>query len=326
MTKYKQKINLIILVLLNIATPYIQAKMQPWDVKYMGWFYAIKTADFNRVQNLHGGRPMVGTGGFNVDVRDQWGNTALIHNAVHKAGIDCFRYLLAQGADINAQNNNGDTALLCSVRQDNIPAIKYLLEQGACSSLKDSSGQNALHISVKNRSMESVKWLVQSGMYLNSKDKNGNTALALSLSDEEDISIPTYLISKNANLKAQNDKGETALMLSIKKGYRTTAVNLISKDANLDAINQHGDTALALAVKYADLSLVQFLIKHNANIETTGNNHNVFYWAKISGRHDIVKYMENLYQILAVGFCRAGCRKNTNIPKEILSIIFDFGL
>ena len=57
------------------------------------------------------------------------------------------------------------------------------------------------------------------------------------------------LIENGADLGLQTEKGETALMYAIKRGFTDIAKKLIDKGANLDLEDNDGITALEWALK-----------------------------------------------------------------------------
>ncbi|WP_432654084.1 ankyrin repeat domain-containing protein [Spiroplasma ixodetis] len=57
------------------------------------------------------------------------------------------------------------------------------------------------------------------------------------------------LIENGANINHANQNGDTALIISTKKGYLSIINVLIKNGANINHANQNGDTALHLAAK-----------------------------------------------------------------------------
>lgn len=58
--------------------------------------------------------------------------------------IALLEFLLDNGADINAVNNKGKTALMYAVKSENKHIAEYLLEHGADANIKDNAGNTAL--------------------------------------------------------------------------------------------------------------------------------------------------------------------------------------
>ena len=64
--------------------------------------------------------------------------------AAQKGSVDAVKELLSQGAKVNAQNNNGCTALHWAARNGHTEVVLALLEAGADASLKDKNGETPL--------------------------------------------------------------------------------------------------------------------------------------------------------------------------------------
>jgi len=58
---------------------------------------------------------------------------------------DCLRTLIDLGANIDAKNNDGDTALFLAVKFRKIECLKILIEKKADMEAVDSSGVNGLY-------------------------------------------------------------------------------------------------------------------------------------------------------------------------------------
>ena len=101
--------------------------------------------------------------GLEVDTRDPHGNTAL-HECVAGDGANAVaaRYLLSKGADVNAQNNEGQTPLiyLYDTHFEYEKMVPLLLEHGANPLIRDKTGKNALdHARDRAKGVE-PKWRI----------------------------------------------------------------------------------------------------------------------------------------------------------------------
>ncbi|WP_157148972.1 ankyrin repeat domain-containing protein [Brachyspira pilosicoli] len=119
-------------------------------------------------------------------------------------------YLINNGADINVTNEDGETPLMYASKVHNIKVIELLIQKGADINAFDNYGNTALIYGVNN--LETVKLLVENGADVNFY-KGGSTALisACEYSHERNIDLIKYLVSKKANINAQDNKGDTAL-------------------------------------------------------------------------------------------------------------------
>lgn len=69
-------------------------------------------------------------------------------------------------------------------------------------------------------------------------------------------------------IEAQNDKGDTPLLLSVYRGHLEAAEFLISQGADINAQNNHGDTPLHLASWKDYKPLVEMLLSVNADTDS----------------------------------------------------------
>lgn len=89
--------------------------------------------------------------GADPEARDGDGNTALILSAIKGFG-DGVKYLLTFKAQINATNRSGETALIKAVQQGNEPIVRALIEAGAKVDIADSvTGMTALDYAQRSR-------------------------------------------------------------------------------------------------------------------------------------------------------------------------------
>jgi ankyrin repeat protein len=57
--------------------------------------------------------------------------------------FDMARKLLSRGADVNATNHEGKSALIIAIEDENHPAVKFLLERNAYPHIEDVRGWDA---------------------------------------------------------------------------------------------------------------------------------------------------------------------------------------
>ena len=88
-------------------------------------------------------------GGARVNQKDKLGSAPLHH--LRYWNPEALQALLKAGADVNAQDGAGYTALMYAVgSEDRVPYVKALLAAGANASLKGKSGETALSIAEKS--------------------------------------------------------------------------------------------------------------------------------------------------------------------------------
>jgi ankyrin repeat protein len=125
---------------------------------------------------------------------------------------------IKQGKSLDVVDEDGGTFLTFSSAFHHDENVKLLLRNGANVNAKDGDGSTALHSALFLKSkplkvLNTTKLLVSHGAKLNVKDQYGDTPLhvACSLSRNKDIlEIVQYLVSKGANMRIKNNDGESA--------------------------------------------------------------------------------------------------------------------
>ena len=88
-------------------------------------------------------------------VRDAKGRTPLFYNS---ESAETVRLLMQRGVRINAQDNEGNTALMMAVTE-NSSGVQALLDSGANPNIKNKAGKTALQIAKEKKCDSSVEIL-----------------------------------------------------------------------------------------------------------------------------------------------------------------------
>ena len=155
--------------------------------------------------------------------------------AAETGDIGQVRQLMKAGADINARDQRGFTALMHACMSDNSSGeiVKTLLEARANVNAMDKFGRNSLLWSVFNGVRPAiVKELVSAGADVNVRDREGNPVLlnAVASGPEQDVAAQAvrFLVEGGADLRAKDPRGETALALAKRIG-RLQIAELLEK-------------------------------------------------------------------------------------------------
>ena len=133
-----------------------------------------------------------------------------LRKAVQDGEMQTVKDLLAKGANVNAKDDKGRTALLwVAPARDNPEMVKVLIEKGADVNAKDNEGETALMIAASQSNPGILEALIEAGAEVDATNKAGGTALmaAAFRANIEEIKI---LLAKGADRKLKDKKGRTA--------------------------------------------------------------------------------------------------------------------
>lgn len=115
------------------------------------------------------------------------------------------RELFQSKFDINAVNDEGDTALHAAAQVNNPDLISFLLYQGADPTLKNFRGETPLHVAIKNDSRDAARILASEGNTLFMKNSDNIMALDLGLSKDPEY-IDILVTDKTGKMLDENGR------------------------------------------------------------------------------------------------------------------------
>jgi uncharacterized protein len=156
-----------------------------------------------------------------------------VADVVMRGDIAALDALLAQGADVNAAQPDGATALHWAAYRDDGAAVRRLLEAGADATAANRTGATPLSLASVTGNAEMIGLLLEAGADANERFRNG----------------------------------ETALMMAARTGNADAIAVLLANGAEVDAVeNLRGTTALMWAAAYSNPQAVRLLVEHGADI------------------------------------------------------------
>ena len=154
--------------------------------------------------------------GANVNARDSIGYTALMW-AAHYDAVDAAKALIEAGADMNAKDNNGYTALMVTVGKGSFDVAKVLIEAGADLEARDNDGETALMLTTYRNLVRTAKPFIEAGADVNAKNNDGKT-MSMCAAMYNAVDVLALLIEAGADINAKDNDGKTALMLAEERG------------------------------------------------------------------------------------------------------------
>jgi len=125
--------------------------------------------------------------------------------------------LLAQGADVNARDQeHNQTSLMLAVSFPGADMVRLLLDAGAEVDARDDWGRTALFYTTV--ASEAFAVLLAAGANIHARDKEGNTILMRKVSESASLSDVEKLLQLGVDRSVGTEAGETALDIAEKLG------------------------------------------------------------------------------------------------------------
>ena len=193
-------------------------------------------------------------GGYSPHYMHSGGETLLQYAAIG-GRTEAVKLLLEAGADIDAENDGGQTALhvILDLAQFKYTyhrlskeTVELLLGRGADVNLKDKDGRAPLHLAVESAEGDIVELLLDKGAEIDAKeDVSGLTALHRAARLRK-RNVAELLIARGADINVEDNQGHTPLYIAVNLDY-TVAELLINNGADSGIRTESGQTLLQLA-------------------------------------------------------------------------------
>lgn len=235
---------------------------------------------------------------------------------IRMAQMDELRILLACGAKVNEPVTQGLLPLHYAVWQRNIPAINLLRVRGADINAADDCGYSALHLASEHGYLEVTEILLEAGAKVDFRQETGELYPRTTLADE-----PLRLALRNKHFVS--DEGNPFLVPQInysrpqevakllleyganvnKRYFFGAEINLVTDTeaielllnygAETETFDRSGMTPLMRACRHShEMEQVLLLLSHGANVNAMTDSRNdyrsVLHYAVLSGNCSLV--------------------------------------
>lgn len=173
--------------------------------------------------------------GIDINATDDEGNTALMYASIHKSAPGLVQALIENNADINKKNKSGETALMLAIKSEAPEkSILKLLEANADTNLADNSGETPLWYLLKNNGNATVvSDILAFGADITLPDVNGDTPIWYALNHNLDEATQIEVISAEENINYPNEHRDTPLLFALKNNYSPAIIQaLLQKGAD----------------------------------------------------------------------------------------------
>lgn len=220
---------------------------------------AIENGDLEAVRELI-------EGGAAVDTPIDYGEHAItpLLKAAWDGQAGIVEYLLAKGADVNAQaTDTKETALMNAISHGNVAIVKALLAAKADVSLRNAFDFTPFTSAVAAGNQEIAALLLDAGAKVNDAT-SGLTPLAFAVSGGN-VEMIRFLVTHGADVNhGAKAGGMTALVSAILAAQIDSVRTLIELKADVNATMKDGTTPLKLARKGDQEEIVALLVAAGA--------------------------------------------------------------
>lgn len=246
-----------------------------------------------------------------VDLASMMEQSPLLE-AVYMGHLEIIKELLDKGADTEARNPKGWTAIHLAATWNRTDMLSLLIEKGADLEAKDKEGRTALHSAATKGHQDCVKLLLEAGADKDARSKDGRTAIFRAAANGYPEIVDSLLdAGADSHIRALNgetpydaalEKGHTAvleilelgneLLTAARRGDLQTVVSSLTKGARVNRCDQYGWTALHCAAFKGHINIMQKLIEYGADIgfeDTEG--HTALHCAVEGGKKEAVQFL-----------------------------------
>lgn len=207
-------------------------------------------------------------GGYDLNTRDQDGCTALMRIAAvpEACNMELIAFLVKHGANINAVDNDGRTALSLAVYWNNFVCfLSDLVDLGADASIADCDSLAPIHHAVLRGSpmlLEDLLGIPQ--VDVDFPTAEGITALMYAAA-KNNVAMVRLLLDRGADVRRTTDDGATALTCAAMMGANGAIAELLQAGASVNAEDARGRTPLSVACEEGFLSTAKLLLEMGAD-------------------------------------------------------------
>lgn len=233
--------------------------------------------------------------------------TGRLLKAVISGDYDLINFLLNNGANINVQNELGNTAFhialaavgtlvnnkVSEILRNYEAIICLLLSYKIDLNIQNNEGLAPLHFLIlHNGQLSTIKFLIKLGAnihLLNSVNKYSMIDYAILT---ENLELVDFFLKSGVNVNNFNTFNTTLHIAILKRNAKIISL-LLRKKINFNAVDNDGNTALHLAAMNGDLDIIKILSGYQININARNARGLTAIYLAIRNHHvDCYKYLE----------------------------------
>jgi ankyrin repeat protein len=202
--------------------------------------------------------------GANVNARDYPGLTAIMYGVI-SGDVDIINTLLLNGAEINAVDYSGTSVLMHAIIANQKEFIIEMMPWFTLINHQDQSGYSALVYAAQNGDLEILDALHKAGAIIDQKTDLGTTPLMHAAAFGNFFAVD-FLAFHDADVNMQSKDKSSALHLASWYGHNEIVGLLLDWGANIDIRDSRENTPLMVAVMAGQLETTWYLIETGASL------------------------------------------------------------
>jgi len=185
-----------------------------------------------------------------------------LHIAVENLFHDIVDILIENNAAIDSKvGTSQSTSIILAAEVNNIKSIEKLIQCGANINATNGYGNSALHIAARNGNNDVVSLLLKHNAIVNIQNKKGSIALHFACySETSSDHIVNELLKAGADIEMKDNRGLTPLLAICKTGHVSVLNLLLAKGANPLAIDNTNANAVSICEFHNHAALKKILL------------------------------------------------------------------
>ena len=189
--------------------------------------------------------------------------------------VECIKFLIQKGADVNKTHTTGDSPLLCAAEGGNYECMRVLIDEGADVNHTNDYGYSALWHAVFKGHLKCTQLLIEAGADVNG-EKGCEPIMATAFTGNAECMESLIKAGAGVNMTGTScylgnpdfdtlDES-TPLIDAARFGHQKCVDLLISGGADVNTVSIQGDRALIHALVEGRVNCVDLLIKAGADV------------------------------------------------------------
>jgi len=218
--------------------------------------------------------------GANVNGRSKQGRMPLMMAARREGNSQLLRFMLAKGADPDAKDGRGNTALMHAAQAGDVKMMRVLTERGADVNAANLFGATALGNAVCSNTVGAVTFLLGKGANVNAAIRSpgsvrhgpiaiDNLTPLMAAAPYGSAALISQLLRAGAQVNAKDVRGMTPLMLAVASETQDVKVVklLLRAGADTKVRSSSGETSLDWANKFGSPPVIEALKQAHSQVE-----------------------------------------------------------